>query len=180
MREYRGRGCSHLVLRGESRRYVFADEILKKKLLVTVDQVQKAGNMAVYAFCILDDEAHFLIHIRNESPSREMTDQIADQFTSMIQRESGLRPASLIGDVSFLEEDREEVLDTCIFIHLLPQKRNCVRKFSDYYWTSYREYLHSSETGLAATREILEYLDSELARSRQKFIALHRQALLKT
>lgn len=177
MREYRGRDCSHLVLRGESRRYVFADEILKQKLLMTADRVQKEGRMVIYAFCILDEEAHFLICIRGEQQAREMADRIADQFTSMIQRETGLSRLSLIREVFFDEADWEDLLTACISIHLLPQKRKCARRFSDYYWTSYREFLHSSEGALTAAGEILEYLDPELGRSRQKFIALHKQAL---
>lgn len=177
MRKYRKGECSHWILSGENRRYVFADEIWKRGLLISVAEVQKNFPMTVYAFCVLDEEAHFLIWMQKNQMKRA-TGQVAKQFEDYIQRVQGSRNACLKSSITSPREmDEEQLLDVCVQIHLLPQKRRCVRRYADYYWSSYREYFHGSDFGVTHTKMLLGFLDGNLVKARKKFAALHRDRL---
>ena len=74
-------------------------------------------------------------------------------------------------------DQEEQLLAISICIHLLPQRKNCVRRYSDYYWSSYREYRLGIGVKLVCTATLLDYLDADIRKARKKFAARHRRLL---
>lgn len=177
MREYRDGCCSHWVLDGSNGKYVFADEIWKRGLLSSVVEVQKTCPMIVYAFCVLDGEAHFLVR-QQKDRAGWAAGQVVEKFGEYVMRALGICDVPIKVSISFPGEmEDEELIALCIRIHLLPQQKRCVRRYSDYYWSSYREYFHSQDLGLTHTGAVLDLLDGNAGKARKKFAALHRQML---
>ena len=178
MRKYRNGCSSHLVLREKNRDCIFADEIWKYKLLVAVAEVQKIRPVTVYAFCVLDEEAHFLIQIEEKEQISQVGDWIQERFQECIWETFGCGEVCLISQTFLLDiRQEEQLLAISVCIHLLPQRKNCVRRYSDYYWSSYREYHLNIGVKLVCTAVLLEYLDTDIIRARKKFTARHRRLL---
>ena len=178
MRKY-GKGCSsHLVLREKNGGCIFADEIWKHKLLIAVSEVQKSCPMTVYAFCVLDEEAHFLIQMEAKEQISQAEAWIEQRFRKYIQETFGRGEVCLSSQTFLPDIDQEEqLLAISICIHLLPQRKNCVRRYSDYYWSSYREYRLGIGVKLVCTATLLDYLDADIRKARKKFAARHRRLL---
>ena len=177
MWEYSDECYSHWILDGETGKYVFADEIWKRGLLSSVAEVQKICPMVIYAFCVLDGEAHFIVRLQKEQ-TRWAADQVIEKFGEYMRRALGIRNVHIKIAIVFPEKmEEEKLVAVCVWIHLLPQRKRCVRRYSDYYWSSYREYFHSQDLGLTHTGAVLGLLDGNNGKARKKFAALHRQML---
>lgn len=155
IKEKRGNHMTHLsenhsvcyyVLEGT--RYLFADERNKKKLLDIVRTVQKVQDWHIYAFCLMDDDAYFIIEA--EQSGQVCTD--IRLIGAAFLEECRSRPWSpLQADVSVTSSQlasMEEVVCCCRDIHLLPCRMGRVRRIIDYWWSSYITYAGVYDWGM--------------------------------
>ena len=164
----------YVTLKGCQKTRWLADERVKKRFLNELVKVRDRDAFHVYAFCILDKEAHFLLSIsrgRNIGPVlTKMSGKLMKSYLSHYP----LGKEKAKADAQHLfPGNRTAILEYCCQIHLLAI--GCAEKIRDYWWSSYVEYLHKNTTGLTETQVILDALDAEPRRAIQKFVQYHEK-----
>lgn len=166
----------YMILKSRRETRWLADERVKKQFLDQLLKVRDRNPFRIYAFCILDEGAHFLLSI---SRGRNM-ERTADKILRELQKSyRSYYPREVEGVVELkrlLPGSYMAVFEYCCRIHLLA--RECAGKMQDYWWSSYVEYLHRNITGLVETETILRALDSEPRRAVQKFVQYHKKYAL--
>lgn len=151
-----------------------ADERVKQQFLNRLLVVKKEVSFRVYAFCILDQEAHFLLGIPGGRSIGRVTSKISRELLKSYSAQYPRRKEETQTDSVRLSDcSYAAVLEQCCRIHLLA--RGYAEKIQDYWWSSYVEYLHKNITGLVETEAILRVLDAEPRRALQKFVKYHEK-----
>lgn len=164
----------YVVLKGRQRTRWMADERVKKQFLDHLLNMRRKFSFRVYAFCILDKEAHFLLSI----PSGRSIEHAAEKISRELMRiylnqyPQGKEEADVTKE-RLSQCSYSVILEYCCRIHLLA--RGYSERMQDYWWSSYVEYLHKNITGLVETEAILRILDAEPHRALQKFIQYHEK-----
>lgn len=169
----------YITLKGAKKTGWLADERVKKRFLDELVKVRDGGAFQVYAFCILDEEAHFLLSIpwgrKIEPVLTKMSGKLMKSYLS--QYPQGREKAKADAKRLF-PGNRTAILEYCCRIHLMAS--GYARELQDYWWSSYVEYLHRNRTGLTETEVILEALDAEPRRAIQKFVQYHEKYIPNT
>lgn len=153
-----------------------ADERVKKQFLDRLLKMRDRISFRVYAFCILDQEAYFLLSIPHGRSIEWMTAKISRELLKSYsaqypqQKEETAVTSERLANCSYAM-----LLEYCCRIHLLA--RGYAEKIQDYWWSSYAEYLHKNVTGLVETEVILRVLDAEPRRALHKFVRYHEKYL---
>jgi len=164
----------YVTLKGCQKTGWLADERVKKRFLNELVKVRDGGTFHVYAFCILDREAHFLLSIpRGETIEPVLTKMSGKLMKSYLSHYPLGKEEAKADARHLFPRNRTAVLEYCCQIHLLA--RDCAEKIRDYWWSSYVEYLHRNTTGLTETEVLLEALDAEPRRAIQKFVQYHEK-----
>ncbi len=169
----------YVVLNGAHETHWLADECVKKQFLNQLLKTREKVSFRVYAFCILDREAHFLLSIPGGKSIRRTTEKIAHELQKCYLKQYPQGREKVTVKNKFLPScSMETVLKHCCRIHLLA--RGYAQQIQDYWWSSYTEYLSKSVTGLVDTEEVLDFLDAEPRRALQKFISYHKKMMQST
>lgn len=167
----------YVTLKGCQKTGWLADERVKKKFLNELVKARDGGAFHVYAFCILDKEAHFLLCIPWGKDIEPVLTKMSGKLMKSYLSQYPLGTERAEADVQHLfPGNRTVILEYCCRIHLLA--RGYAEKIQDYWWSSYVEYLHRNIIGLAETETILEALDAEPRRAIRKFVQYHEKYLL--
>lgn len=156
----------------------FADEIDKKKMLDLAAEVKAEQELDILAYCVTDDECHFLICNCTAEKIAVAENWLMNKFSSHYEEKyekpwKGLKPERRFQ--KYMTE--EEIIDSCLKIHLIPMEQRLARKPEDYWWCSYVDYRRQYKRGIVNTDLVLHYLDSERKRAVRKFVSLHHITL---
>lgn len=164
----------YVVLKSRRKTRWLADERVKKQFLNHLLKVRKKASFRVYAFCILDGEAQFLLSIPAGRSIRKVTSQISRALLKsyLAQYPEGKEEASVISEC-LSDCSYAVILEYCCRIHL--SASGYAEEMQDYWWSSYVEYLHKNITGLVETETVLRALDAEPRRALQKFVQYHKK-----
>ena len=167
----------YVILKGRKETPWLADECVKKRFLNQLLKEREKISFRVYAFCILDKEAHFLVNIPAYGDIRRTAAKMSQglQKSYLRQYPQGKEKVS-VSRKHLSPCSLATVLEYCCNIHLLA--RGYAGKIQDYWWSSYSEYLRKNVTGLVETEPILQVLDAEPRRALQKFIQYHEKYAL--
>ncbi len=155
----------------ESRRYLFADERDKRKLLDILSDVGQEEEWLVYAFCLMDNAAYFVIEASGAASVRRGIQRAAGRFLGECganQAYAPRREAALAGSEPRELESLKEIADCCRQIHRIPLEEGYVGRLADYWWSSYITYAGGYEWELVDCRvfSLCFSADPEVARRR--------------
>lgn len=160
------------IIRGEER--PFTDERDKKKFLDLVQKVKQKMGMHIFAFCVTDDESHFLVEGESGRTFALAAAQIIGEFEiyykNCYQRQCG----NIVQEIQFRKMmSSEELVDSCMELHLIPVAQKLVERPEDYWWSSYTDYRRNYRRGIVDADTVLKYLDVDRRRAVRKFVCLH-------
>ena len=152
----------------ESNRYLFADERDKKKLLDILFAIEKEEEWLIYAFCLTDNAAYFVI----EAPG-------AGSVRRGIQyRSAGLcrQHRDIWLNSSALEEldSLREIAVRCREIHRIPLEKGYVSRLDDYWWSSYITYAGEYEWELVDCRVLSLCFSANPEIARRRLLEFHQ------
>ncbi len=180
IKEKRGNHMSHFsenhsvcyyVLEGS--RYLFADERNKKKLLDIVRAVQRVQDWHIYAFCLMDDDAYFIIESKQGSQVctdiRLIVASFLDECGSCLwsPRQAG------VSVISSQLASMEEIAYRCRDIHLLPCRRGRVQRVIDYWWSRYITYAGVYDWGMVDQSWLADCFGGSAANLQREFRRFH-------
>ncbi len=139
-------------------RNIFADECQKKHLLDLILTLQKGAGWRLYAFCVMDSCAWFIIE----------SDRIS-VLTRHLQEETAamLKTSCITGRIRKLYT-LEEIAECSRMIHRLPYKEGRVEHLRDYWWSSYITYMGIYEWKQVNCRVLTLYFSADPLISRKK------------
>ena len=137
-------GVYHVVMRGVGRQLIFEDDSDRRALLDSLARMSDDGSLTVYAWCLMTNHFHLLLREGNEPVSDSMK-RIAVSYAMRFNQKTG-HVGHVFQDRFASEpvEDDAYLLTVLRYIHNNPERAGmCAR--DAYLWSSYREYLGSSE-----------------------------------
>lgn len=156
-RKYSETGIYHIMVRGNARENIFADNQDKGKLLKIVLEKKNDGLFLLYAYCIMNNHAHFVLKEIKETISnsmRRITTSYAAYFNKKYHR---------VGHVfqdrfkSQVVENDSYLLSVIRYIHNNPEKASILDK-EEYPWSSYQIYISQDKNNkLPEITDIFKY-----------------------
>lgn len=134
-------GIYHIMIRGINREKIFKTDGDKRKYIQIMIQIKKKKSYELYAYCLMDNHAHFLIK-ENESSISSIMKEICGKYGAWFNYRYGR-----IGHL-FQDRFKSECVETdTYFITVLkyilnnPVKAGIANELGEYKWDSYQEYL---------------------------------------
>ena len=165
----------HDILRAENQ--PFADERDKKKFLDLVEKPKKEKDLDIFAFCVTDEECHFLVAGDSEGKLVEAAEAVVKNFAAYYGANHEGDAVQLVRENKSRKlVDYEELIESCRRIHMIAVEQKLVLKLEDYWWSSFGEYRKRPprQRDMVNTSVILKYLDRNRNRALGKFLKLHR------
>ena len=155
----------YVILKGRKETPWLADECVKKRFLNQLLKEREKISFRVYAFCILDKEAHFLVNIPAYGDIRRTAAKMSQglQKSYLRQYPQGKEKVS-VSRKHLSPCSLATVLEYCCNIHLLA--RGYAGKIQDYWWSSYVTYIGSYEWQMVDCRALSLYFLVNLKDSR--------------
>ena len=157
-------------------RYTFADERNKKKLLDTVLATQDQEKWCIYAFCITDDKAYFLMGVNEEQNFLLGLQKITEQFTQYSNANRNRFWQAEVPVLSFYIEElysAEDLVVYCRKVHHVPLEKGYVEHLADYWWSSYITYIGIYAWEMVEEGTLLLHFSPDEELARRKFRQYH-------
>lgn len=157
-------------------RYIFADEVNKKKLLDIVLDVQRQENWHIYAFCLTDDSAYFVTETTDCALFGGM-ESISEKYLTFCRRcplYAGSAEWELRECFTKELQTPDEIASYCRKIHRLPLENGYVMHLGDYWWSSYITYTGIYDWDMVDCRTLLVYFSADQDTARRKLKRYHR------
>ena len=160
----------HVVSRGTGRQLIFEEDEDYEFFLSLLDRDRTRFHVEVYAYCLMGNHVHLLLHAPLERVSAFMK-HLNGTYAQWFNGKAG-RTGHLFQERFWSEavNDEEYLLTVIHYIHHNPT-RAMLGDASTYPWSSYREYL--GEPRLCATMFVLD-----LVGGREGFESLHGDEML--
>lgn len=161
-------GTYHIMIRGINRAVIFDDKNDKNKFLEIMLDTKKETNFELYAYCLMDNHAHFLIK-ENEISISFIMKKICAKYAAWYNYQHH--------QVGHLFQDRfkSECVETNSYFFMVlkyilnnPVKGKVVENPGDYKWSSYHEYINKSS--LTDTRFFLDMLHNDKIKAMDLFV----------
>ena len=166
--------CSY-VLKGEKN--CFADERIKWHLLDTIGEMSKQLEWEIYAFCLTDEEAYFIIEARQTEKTEvclcTAADRILNAFWADIYGYS-YSPGCFMESSAQQLGALSDIAECCRRIHRLPLLKGYVSNLNDYWWSSYNTYVGSYEWKFMNSRIVLLHFSADYEEAVCRFRYFHR------
>ena len=138
-------GIYHIILRGINHQRIFEDEEDSQKFLNILLEYKSICEYEIYAYCIMGNHIHLLLKEGKESLAQIMK-RIGGKYVYWYNGKYK-RTGHLFQD-RFKSEpvsDDKYFLTVLRYIHHNPVKAGIVNKAEDYMFSSYNEYINSSD-----------------------------------
>ncbi len=166
-RKYSETGIYHVMVRGNAREDIFIDNQDKGKLLKIIFQQRKEESFLLYAYCIMNNHAHFVLKELKDSISNSMK-KISTSYAIYFNKKY-----NRVGHV-FQDRFRSEVikndsylLSVIRYVHNNPVKAAIINK-EEYPWSSYQFYI-SQDSKLTEIIDILNIFSVDLKEAIRQF-----------
>lgn len=171
--------CYHIM---EGSRYIFADERNKKKLLDIILAVQRAEGWRIYAFCITDDRAYFMVEASGKKAVLAGMHRAEELFLQVLCRSDwnpeGIAVPELSGSVRKEILSLEDIALCCRKIHRIPLEEGYVHRIMDYWWSSYVTYIGDYDWKLVDCHVLFLYFSVDVDAARRMLQQYHHKILL--
>lgn len=161
----------------EGSQYLFADERDKRKLLDLIFEIEKEEEWLIYAFCVTDNSAYFVIEADGVCSVRRGIQRAVGGFLSGYRKDPSHRKgceATLRGDALKELDSLSEIADCCRRIHRLPLEKGYVSRLDDYWWSSYITYAGEYEWNLVDCRIFSLCFSANPEIARQRLVKFHQ------
>lgn len=164
----------------EGSRFIFADERNKKKFLDVVFEVQRKEGWHIYAFCVTDDSAYFVVEAAGRAAVLAGMRRAAEAFSHMYRQ----RPQEF-GTVLSLQfsagvttelKSLPDLAACCRQIHRIPLEEGFVKRLSDYWWSSYITYIGNYDWQMVDCRVLLLYFSADADTAQRRLLQYHQQS----
>lgn len=166
-----GSNYLHLIIQGINREYIFQKREWKEEYIKILKS--KAKNIEILAYCIMDNHAHFLIYYTKLKELSELMRKVNTTY-AMKYNKINKRKGFVFRDRYFTQPILNEMqLYNClVYIHKNPINAGMCLNMSDYYYSSYKEYI--KEKRLITDNGIKLLFESEYKYIEQ-FNAIHNE-----
>jgi putative transposase len=165
--EYEG-AFYHVTTRGNEQKEIFFSNSDYEKFKYYLKEAQKKYGYRLHCFALMTNHYHLLIETPNPNLSKVMH-YINSSYTNYINIKRGRIGHLFQGRYKALLIDRDNYLvELSRYIHLNPVRAEIVEKPEDYYYSSYRNYIHKELKDIVYCDLILEMI------SRNKGMAIKR------
>ncbi|SMD00535.1 transposase [Sporomusa malonica] len=142
-RERSRTGIYHLMLRGINKQNVFEEDEDRQRFLETLGYYKAISGYRLYGYCLMNNHIHLLIGETGESISQAIK-RISSSYVYWYNQKYN-RCGHL-----FQERFKSEVVETDAYflivlryIHRNPIKAGIIKDISNYFWSSYHEYVET-------------------------------------
>lgn len=163
-RKYSPTEMYHVVIRGVNKQNIFFYNEDKRFFLSLMNKYSKKLKVKIHAYCLMENHVHFLLSAKDKNLSSFMqvvTSVYARFFNKKYDRIGHLFQNRFVSEVILDENYYKIVLR---YILLNPEKAQ-ICKYSDYKWSSYKQY---SKKSFLYTKLIFSYFRNVL--ELQKFL----------
>lgn len=136
----------HVVARGTGQQIIFEDDADCEKFLELLKREVEAGEFELYAWCLMSNHVHMLVHATLETMALRMR-RLLSRYAAYFNTRTG-RVGHLFQE-RFLSEpvnDEKYLLTLVRYIHQNPMEAGIAR-VDQYRWSSYQEYLQGHGIG---------------------------------
>lgn len=168
--------CYHIM---KGKRYIFADERNKKKLLDIVLDIQMAEGWHIYTFCITDDCAYFIVEASSKASVLQGMSRAADSYLSFCKNtrwnQGRFAAEKLSGSTAKELRSLQDIAALSRKIHRIPLEEGYVSRIGDYWWSSYITYMGSYEWKMVDCHVLFLYFSMDIEIARHRLQQYHRQ-----
>ncbi len=179
-REKSRTGIYHVMLRGNERKAIFLTDEDKKKFIDIVMQKKQATRAKIYAYCVMDNHAHLILHDQGEILESVMK-RIGVTY-AYYYNQKNKRVGHVFQDRFRSEpvEDDAYLLSVIRYIHNNPVHVKDIRGLQ-YPWSSYLLYINANiASQLPEIDEILAIYAADKNVAIERFIAFQSEADFQT
>jgi REP element-mobilizing transposase RayT len=165
------------MVRGNERKPLFLDDSDHQKYLKYLRLVREETPYTLYAFCLMKNHVHLLIHDDEQQLSQIMQSintSYALHFNKKYDRVGHVFQGRYKSEVV---ENEPYFLSAVRYIHNNPVKAQLVRDPESYRWSSYRVYLRSDApyADLIDCDKVMNLFSTDMEVARQDFIHFSKQ-----
>lgn len=170
-------GIYHVILRGNDRQRIFADEIDFRRLEALLGDGCERYGVRTHAYCWMTNHVHLALQVGTR-PLGALMRWLGSQYARGFNRRHGRTGhvferrhyAELVSDDSYL-------LWLVRYIHFNPVKGGLVTSPEDYSWSSHRAYLGYKRAAWLTTELVLAIFDDEPQRARSQYARFIAQSV---
>jgi putative transposase len=131
----------HVTSRGDRREPIFVDDFDRRTLLEVVQQGMARFNAAAFAYCLMDNHYHFVLHTREANLSKLMR-HINGVYTQAFNRRHDKVGHLFQGRFNAILVDRDAyLLQVSRYVERNPLRAGLVAAPADWLWSSYRAHV---------------------------------------
>ena len=128
----------HITSRGDRQEPIFKDDVDREMLLDVVDRAMGRLDAEAFAFCLMGNHYHFVVHTRQANLSRLMR-HINGEYTRAFNRRHGVTGHLFQGRFnSVLVDSDAYLIEVCRYVELNPVRAGLVRLVEHWPWSSFR------------------------------------------
>lgn len=124
---------------------------------LTVKELDNSKKIVeVIAFCLMPNHFHLLIKQKKDRGITEFISKLSNSYTKYYNTKYERVGPLFQGEFkSVIIESDEQLIHVSRYIHINPITAYLVKKMEQYEWSSYKEYISKTATGICAKEEIL-------------------------
>jgi REP element-mobilizing transposase RayT len=128
----------HVTSRGDRREPIFDDDADRETLLEVLGRTLSRHDGCVFAYCLMDNHYHLVLHTRRANLSRILRD-VNGIYTQAYNRRHGTVGHLFQGRFKAIVADRDAyLLEVCRYVELNPVRATLAGNPGDWPWSSYR------------------------------------------
>ncbi|MCR5023583.1 MAG: transposase [Lachnospiraceae bacterium] len=133
-------GIYHIILRSVNKHIIFEEDSDYQKFLFILSDCVKKYDSQIYAYCLMDNHIHLLIHSSRNNLS-SLFQSLGSKFVRWYNNKY-VRSGHLFQEryYSVAIENDNSFLSVLVYIHYNPVKAKMCRCPSEYRWSSYNAY----------------------------------------
>ncbi|HCX65068.1 MAG TPA: hypothetical protein DHN33_07650 [Eubacteriaceae bacterium] len=164
----------HIVIRGTKDNKIFEEESDKEQILAIVSKVLGENLIGLYAYCVLDDHAHFIVEELQENISNAM--KRINVAYALYYNKKHHKKGQVFYD-RFKSEcinDPKVLLKVIRYVHKNPIQSGYVLRLTEYKWSSYLEYIDRLERNLVEKERVFSLFESKKSPPTEAFVRFMR------
>jgi REP element-mobilizing transposase RayT len=173
-REKSQSGIYHVTIRSNDQNIIFLNDEDYQLYMDTLIEHQFKCEFTLYAYCLMNNHIHLLIH-ENETVSNisKTMQRINLTFVKRYNKKYKRQGHLFQSRFNSKAVDDEDYFRTVIrYIHQNPVRANAVKNIIHYKWSSIHEYAHVSK--ICETKKALELFDDKNTPCKESFFKHHR------
>ncbi len=149
----------HIMVQGISKEDIFLLNDYKRKYIRLIYKFKEKYNVEIFAFCIMNNHAHLLLHIDKIDEMSKFMHKINCLYAMYYNKHNNNRVGHVFRNRFKSEEIRDNIyLSNCIkYIHDNPIKAHIVQEPINYKFSSYKDFYYKK--GIALNTNLRELID---------------------